>query len=149
MCCLPALQTADRCPCSPSCPPHPPRLSLLGVEGQGGGGTETLGCWGCLDFCICVFAKEDRVGQGTCWRRPQHWHVSVLPVLTLTCACVGCSRVLPPGGETAAGAARGRAERAASSRGPGSILPRLFIPYSVTFLFYFTLIMIIQEYYLR
>lgn len=35
------------------------------------------------------------------------------------------------------------------AKSPGSILPRLFIPYSVTFLFYFTLIMIIQEYYLR
>lgn len=33
-------------------------------------------------------------------------------------------------------------------KAPGSILPRLFILYSVTFLFYFTLIMIIQEYYL-
>jgi hypothetical protein len=33
-------------------------------------------------------------------------------------------------------------------QGPWSILPRLFIPYSVTFLFYFTQIMVIQEYYL-
>lgn len=59
-------------PASLSCLPHPPCLSLLGLEGQGAGGTETLECWGCLDSYICVFAKEDRVGQGTCSRRPPH-----------------------------------------------------------------------------
>lgn len=45
------------------------------------------------------------------------------------------------------GGAGGGGGLTASGHGPRSILPRLFIPYSVTFLFYFTLIMIIQEYY--
>lgn len=42
-----------------------------------------------------------------------------------------------------------RVQASPPAKVPGSILPRLFVPYSVTFLFYFTLIMIIQEYYLR
>lgn len=71
------------------------------------------------------------------------------------------SRAPPPGGETAwrrplaaghshqAGELAGAGVSLPLGKAPGSILPRLFILYSViTFLFYFTLIMIIQEYYL-
>lgn len=70
--------------------------------------------------------------------------------LTLPFPTWGCSRLLPPDGETAQRRPPCvRVGETASGQAPGSTLPRLFIPYSVTFLFYFTLIMIIQEYYLR
>lgn len=39
-------------------------FALLWVEGRGRRFVEILGCWGYLDFCICVFVKEDRVGRG-------------------------------------------------------------------------------------
>lgn len=80
----------------------------------------------------------------------------LLPFLTLTlCPQVGWGAERSPWGETApeeATAVHTAQPESWPGRGltaaPWSILPRLFIPYSVTFLFYFTLIMIIQEYYL-
>lgn len=148
MCCLPALQTAEPCPLPPAAlPPTPPQPSRGAGPGRRRRGD--LGVLGRLGSCICVFAKEDRVGQGTCSRRPS-------TDACLPCPCShglrpawGCSRRLPPGGDCPAETilqARGRPPLA---KAPGRTLPRLFIPYSVTFLFYFTLIMIIQEYYLR
>lgn len=146
MCCLPALQTAAPCTHVPQRPPHPPPQPSWGGE-PGGGGTETLGCWGCWIPASVHLPKKTGWAGG----RVRGGHTDGgYPALPHTTLCAwGAVRAPAWRRDCPAEASLRRAGAAASGRDPGSTLPRLFIPYSVTFLFYFTLIMIIQEYYLR
>lgn len=96
---------------------------------------------GFLHLCIC---QRRQVGQGTRSRRP--WPRRAPPFLTLT--SVGCSGVRSPGRETAQPTTLRESAEAASSRGPREHA-QAFYTLQCNFLFYFTLIMIIQEYYLR
>lgn len=151
------LQTVPLHPPTQPALPHLPSASDSGwVEGPGGSGRGDLGHGAVslhLHLCIC---QRRRGGLGM---RSGGTHSTdgflPPPFLTLTlCPCVGWGPVERPPqrgplpSTAAVGELAGRG-LTAFKQGPWSIAPRLFIPYSVAFLFYFTLIMIIQEYYLR
>lgn len=157
---LPArtLQTADPCARLPSPPPPPPPTAFSVGGCWGRGGAETWGA-GLPDSCICVFAKEDRVGGGHALGAPStEGFCPALPQLTL-CPHVGGSQrlllveTLPNGGPWRSRPPELRRvgvlvglRLTASGPGPWEHLAQAFYTFSVTFLFYFTLITIIQEY---
>ena len=153
------LQTADPCARRPGPPSLPPAAAFSAGGGQGGEGAETLGCRGAR---IPVhLPKKTGWAGGVLWEPPGTGALLPCPSSADTLSPRGVGREaqgsLPvetarrrprcpwPPGERVRGRGRGGPS---PGRGPGNISPRLFIPYSVAFLFYFTLITIIQEYYL-
>lgn len=133
----------------PACTLLPTSLALDLMEGRGPGRrhcAETSGL-GRLDSCTCILAKDARVGRVST-RKPRQW-VSApgLPHID-TCSCVGW-RVCPREATAVRGCpARESARVQCGTARSGPLKhPARVLYYSVTF-FYFTLIMIIQEYYL-
>lgn len=89
---LPA-RTPDCRPRPPSLsrPPRPPRLSLLGLEGQGGGGTETLGCGGAWIPASVLLPKKTGCARGRAPGGPRT-DMCPPPFLAPTLCPGGCSR---------------------------------------------------------
>lgn len=138
-------------PTSPSYPPHPPASAFLGWRVWE---EEARGLWGAggawIPASVYLPKKTGRArgharggpSTGACLP-PALPHTDTGPAWGAA-ECFLLVERLPSGGHPV-----GERATPPPAKSPGGILPRLFIPYSVTFLFYFTLIMIIQEYYLR
>lgn len=96
----------------PSRPPHPPRLSLLGVQGQGGGGAQTLGCWGAWVPASVYLPKKTGWARGRAPGDPALMRACpALPHTDTVPSRVGVQQALPPGRDCPAEAilqARGR-----------------------------------------
>lgn len=149
MCVLPALRWP---PCTPASLPSP--AHILGLRPRGGQRprrrhhAETSG-FGYLDSCTCILAKDARVGRVSTGS-PFSDGLLPLAFLTLTLAPVWDGESAPPRPlpSMAAQPEPARVQCGTARSGLLEHPARVFIYYSVTFFLNFTLIMIIQEYYL-